>query len=56
MFHVCNNDISLLPSNFFRLKKLTNLCLHGNKLTTLSNDIGNLSKLKSITISNNDHP
>lgn len=49
----CDNQIESLPKGLFEVRDLGTLCLHGNKLVELSEDINKLQQLKYLSISNN---
>ena len=48
-----NNEIKILPSSFYSLKKLERLNLNNNSLTTIPEDIEKLSNLTVLLLENN---
>lgn len=50
---ICNNSVSVLPSELGQLRSLTRLNLGNNKLVTIPTELGNLRKLKILLLYQN---
>ena len=50
---LCNNKIKQIPEFIYEMKQLSTICLHGNGLLYIEENIQNLENLKTLTLSKN---